>query len=273
MEILYEHHVAIKKDRLCPFKLGTAKATLPAPSNWHENIEILLVTGGSGFMQYGRNVLPLACTDISVVNSGVLHRPIGDGDFDYRFLIIDEHFCRENGLDVTAVSFRKHFRDEATQALFLRAAEAAKAYEKKPCPLFGARFRLSVLTLLVDLFERHAVPIAANDLPDTSSEHYVKKAMKYINEHYTEQIRLDTLASLCDISKCHLAREFKKITGQTVLAYIHTLRCKRAELLISEGKSVTEAAFDAGFESLSYFSRTYKKIMGGSPSKQGRPRK
>jgi AraC-like DNA-binding protein len=36
---------------------------------------------------------------------------------------------------------------------------------------------------------------------------------------------------------------------------------------MAEGMSVTEAAFECGFESLSYFSRTYKKIMGVSPSK------
>ncbi len=268
MEILYEHHIAIKQDKLCPFKLGTAKTTLPAPSNWHENIEILLVMDGSGFMQYGRSVLPLACGDISVVNSGVLHRPFGDGDFDYRFLIIDERFCRENGLDVTAVRFREHFRDEATEVLFLRATEAAEAYEKAPSPISTARFRLSVLALLVDLFERHAAPTEAKDAPPSLSERYVKQLMEYVNEHYTERIGLDALASLLGISKCHLAREFKKITGQTVLAYINTLRCRRAELLISEGKSVTEAAIDAGFESLSYFSRTYKKLMGASPSKQ-----
>ena len=38
-------------------------------------------------------------------------------------------------------------------------------------------------------------------------------------------------------------------------------------MLLAEGKTVTEAAYESGFESLSYFSRRYKRIMGISPSK------
>lgn len=273
MEVLYEHHLSIKRDKLCPFKLGRAKATFPAPSNWHENIEILLVTGGEGSMQYGRHNFPLATGDICVVNSGMLHRPIGNSGFDYCFLIIDESFCRENGLEICSVHFSEHLRDEKTKALFEDAAQAAEEYKKCQAPLFIARLRFSVLSLLIDLFERHAAPLLEKGTQSAVSERYIKKVMKYVNDRYTEHISLDTLASLCGVSKCHLAREFKKTTGQTVFAYINTLRCKKADLLISEGKSVTAAALDAGFENLSYFSRTYKKIMGVSPSKQKKVQK
>ena len=76
-----------------------------------------------------------------------------------------------------------------------------------------------------------------------------------------------SIAAMCGITKYHLAREFKRITGQTVLTYLNALRCKKAQLLLSEGKTVTEAAFESGFESLSYFSRTYKRIMGAPPSR------
>lgn len=268
MKILYENHIVIKRDKLCPFKLGTADATLPAPINWHENIEILLVTGGEGAMQYGSRTVPLLLGDISVINSGVLHRPYSLGGLDYYYIIIDESFCRENGLDIAALHFSEHFRDELTKGLFLSAAKATKEYEKNASTLSSMRLRLAMLDLLTDLFERHAVESKTRNEVPSLSEQYVKRVMAYINEHYTERISLDALASLCGVSKCHLSREFKKIAGQTVFEYINVLRCKKAGALLFEGKTATEAAMESGFESLSYFSRTYKRFMGESPSKK-----
>ena len=81
-------------------------------------------------------------------------------------------------------------------------------------------------------------------------------------------LSLDTLASLCGVTKFHLMRQFKQYTGQTIFSYLNHLRCQNAELLIAEGNSITEAAYASGFESLSYFSRTYKKHMGTAPSKK-----
>ncbi len=268
MEILYEHHTAIKKDKLCPFKLGSSKNSLPAPANWHENIEIIWATGGEGAVQYGKDTLPFLVGDICVVNSGVLHRPYSTNGLSYYFMIIDERFCKENGLDITAVRFSRLFRDEKTEALYLTAAEAIAAYAKDPSPLLALRLRHCVLSLLIDLFERHTEEKEERMAPPSLSEQYVKKAMGYINEHFSEHITLEALAALCGVHKCHLSREFKRITGQTVFEYINALRCSKAENLLFEGKSATEAALESGFESLSYFSRTYKRFMGESPSKR-----
>ena len=267
MEIFYEHHTSIQRDKLCPFKLGTSGETLPAPCNWHENIEILLVTEGEGAMQYGKENFPLRAHDITVINSGVLHRPYTEQDISYYFIIIDESFCKENGIDTAHMHFCEHLRDEQTERLFLDAAEAIKRYGDERTPLCAARARLAVLALLIVLCDKHSVPQPRECAAPSLAEIYVKQAISFVNEAYTERITLDAIAELCGITKFHLAREFKRITGQTVLSYTNTLRCKKAELLISEGKSITEAALESGFESLSYFSRTYKSLMGISPSK------
>ena len=219
-------------------------------------------------MQYGKDTLPFSEGEICVVNSGVLHRPYSIDELSYYFMIIDERFCKENGLEIAAVRFSRLFRDEKTRALFLSAAETVKAYEKDSSPLSTARLRLAMLALLTDLYERHTESESLESAAASHSERYVKSAMQYINDHYTEKIGLDELAAHIGISKCHLSREFKRIAGQTVLEYVNVLRCRRADALLSEGKSVTEAAIDSGFENLSYFSRTYKRFIGVSPSKR-----
>ena len=129
----------------------------------------------------------------------------------------------------------------------------------------AAKRRAAVLALLLSLYERHATAAVGDSATSKVAEEYVKRVLRHMNDRSNEKMTLESLASVCGITKFHLAREFKRYTGQTVLSYLNTLRCERAALLIAEGKSVTEAALSTGFESLSYFSRTYKRIFGTSP--------
>ena len=123
-----------------------------------------------------------------------------------------------------------------------------------------------MLNLLIHLISLHSHPFLSTQQKPSASDAYTKKTLEYLNEHYSQPIALDALADLCGITKCHLSREFKRATGLTVLTYVNILRCKKAEMLLSEGKTVTETAIECGFDSLAYFSKTYKKITGSSPS-------
>ena len=267
MTSYYEHHLTIKKNRLCPFKISSADTAFPVPCNWHNNIEIVLVTEGSGMLQYGKSVLSLAPRDIVIINSGTLHRPFSQSGMSYIFIIIDESFCKENGLDTSLLYFTEQLRDELTEKLIRNAFERKKDYFAYSDPLSAARLREAMLSLLIDICERHTRSTDQKTEQSTTSEEYVNKVLDHLNDCYSQPVSLDALAALCGITKYHLAREFKKYTGQTVFTYVNILRCKKAEMMISEGKTVTEAALESGFESPSYFSRTYKKLRGAPPSK------
>ena len=80
---------------------------------------------------------------------------------------------------------------------------------------------------------------------------------------------LEDLANEAGFSKYHFARLFKEMTGQTVLNYVNFLRCNHARSLLASGKyNVGESAIQSGFSNLSYFSRTYRRMMGELPSVQ-----
>lgn len=260
----YENHVSIRKNKLCPFKLAKAENSLSTRCNWHKNIEILLVVSGEGRIQYATEQYSLDVGDMIVINSGALHRPYSEKGVGYYYLIIDESFCLENGLDLTRLDFEKKVRDPKTEALFFEVVRCMGETEE---PLASAQKRSSVLSLLIDLCGRHASPILSDEIKTAPSEEYVKFVLNYINENFAQPIRLETLAEHCGITKFHLSREFKRYTGQTIFAYVNILRCKNAELCLAEGMSVTQAAHESGFESLPYFSRTYRKLMGVCPSR------
>lgn len=266
MDTRYEHHSGIRKDRLCPFYLNTVRESAGSPCNWHRNIEIVFITGGSGSIRYDSELIPLEMGDIVVIGRDVIHQLHGAPRISYDYLIIDELFAQENGLDTSAYFFTRRFNDKYTRDLFSRVASLYGERQKAPAPTTTAKLRRAVLELLIDLIDNHASSRSRGHLPSTSCDEYIKRVLEHLNSNFTSHITLDSLAALAGVSKYHLTREFKRYTGNTIMTYINILRCKRAEVAISEGMTVTEAAIDAGFESLSYFSRTYKRYMGASPS-------
>lgn len=268
MAVKYEDHLQIKTNKLVPFGVHYNCSSYNEISNWHSNIEVIVVLRGCGKVQYGADTIEVYAGDVIVFNTSVLHRVHKSDDILYHCVIIDEDFCEENGIYTSKLTFDKIFRDTNTEALCINAAESCKSYEASKTSLSAAKARMSVLALLIDLSEKH-LKLSENKASNAknTSEKYVKQVIAYLTKNHTESVTLDSLAEMCGINKCHLAREFKRYTGQTVLTYTTILRCKHAEQCISSGMTVTEAAFESGFESISYFSRTYKRLNGQSPSK------
>ena len=90
--------------------------------------------------------------------------------------------------------------------------------------------------------------------------------MAYINEHYAQPLTLDEIADAFFISKSYLSHEFVRYTNTSVYEYIQFRRICGAKLLIASGVSLTDAAFQSGFNSYSSFLRTFRKTAGISPT-------
>lgn len=101
----------------------------------------------------------------------------------------------------------------------------------------------------------------ANKTPDQ-----VAKAIQLIKDHPKEKISDDHLRTQ-QISPDIVRRWFKKNYGITFHAFQRMYRINNAYKELKDGKTTTETAFDLGYESLSGFGYTYKKLLGQSPSK------
>ena len=111
------------------------------------------------------------------------------------------------------------------------------------------------------------------DIDVTFRERGVEAAEKqladYIRASFDKDFSLEDVAAFVGVNKCYLSREFHKYTGYTFVAYVNRTRCKMAQrLLLDGGLSIREVGERCGFESPSYFSRTYKKLMGKTPSSE-----
>ena len=111
-----------------------------------------------------------------------------------------------------------------------------------------------------------ATPIGVPRKGDKSK--YVLDAMDYISKHYNEpDISVGTVAQSLNISEGYLSHTFKKETDYTLLNYLTRYRIHKAMELLKDCRvKVYEVAEQVGYRDIAYFSATFKKYTGISPS-------
>jgi AraC-like DNA-binding protein/ligand-binding sensor protein len=126
----------------------------------------------------------------------------------------------------------------------------------------------SILRLLT-IFAQHLAALS-NQLmvqKDTAEPPVITKARVFIDQHQEEDLTLTQVARAVNTSAFYFCKMFKKTTGMTFTDYLARVRVEKVRnLLLNPHKRVSEAAFEAGFQSLSQFNRVFRKIAGESPS-------
>lgn len=97
----------------------------------------------------------------------------------------------------------------------------------------------------------------------------VFEILHYINEHLEEELRRDDLAEYVHLNPDYIARIFKREIGITIKEYITNRKMREAQsLLRTTALPVSFIAAKLGYSNFSYFSQTYKKVMGMSPQEE-----
>jgi AraC-like DNA-binding protein len=93
------------------------------------------------------------------------------------------------------------------------------------------------------------------------------KARKLIRDHSDGELSLTEVARSVNLSANYLSEKFKEVTGINFVRYVGQTRTAKArDLLRNSNLRISEIAFAVGFQSLSQFNRTFKKLSGGPPS-------
>jgi YesN/AraC family two-component response regulator len=154
----------------------------------------------------------------------------------------------------------------------------ARDYLKKP-------FSTSELSTKIDFYLalRHAdkqrrknilpgseTPAQPGKPPSTvtlSQYHKIQQAVRFINDNYRTDIRLDAVAAEADMSLSHFSRIFRKVMGLSYQEYLSNRRITKAKnLLRTSPRSVTDIAVSLGFADPTGFGRIFKKLTGQTPS-------
>ena len=89
--------------------------------------------------------------------------------------------------------------------------------------------------------------------------------LRYIGEHFKEDITLGSISAEFGYSPQYFSRIFHKYMKVNLTEYINIARVNYAKKLLGQDKNVTEIAFESGFNSMPSFYRAYKKVFGVLP--------
>jgi AraC-like DNA-binding protein len=125
---------------------------------------------------------------------------------------------------------------------------------------------LSIFQILATANERtllHDKPF--ENLYNNKEQVRLKVVYKFIEENYQRAVSIDEISHLTHLSKAAFCRYFKKMTRLTFTEFLNQYRIEQAKRLLKTDKNITETCYQCGFESLSYFNRIFKKVVGENP--------
>ena len=138
---------------------------------------------------------------------------------------------------------------------------------------FGSRvvspLEYHAIVRLLEIFAEH-LSLIANQIAlhqSNGGSPIVRRAKDYIADHQSETIKLHQIARALNVSTFHFCRKFKLETGVTFVDYLNRIRIERAKILLHNSNlRVTEVAYEVGFQSLTHFNRTFRKLVCSSPT-------
>ncbi|TAF95987.1 MAG: response regulator [Cytophagia bacterium] len=150
----------------------------------------------------------------------------------------------------------------------------ADDYLSKPFNKQELQIRVSNLInqrqVLRDKFARQAVVVVekTEEKIQTIDELFIQKAQKVINRHLAEStFDVEKFAGEMSLSSVQLRRKLKAITGQTITEFVRNYRLEIAAAMLKKGEgTVSEIAYQVGFDSMPYFSKVFQDKYGKTAS-------
>ena len=97
------------------------------------------------------------------------------------------------------------------------------------------------------------------------NDEYAADVKKYIDNHFCEDISLQSVADAVALSPVYLSRFFKKNMGENFSDYILRLRMEKASEMLAEGKKAADVSDACGFSNPGYFARVFKNYYDCTP--------
>jgi AraC-like DNA-binding protein len=242
--------------------------------HFHPEFELVYIEGANSTRHVGEHISRFEGSDLVFIGSYIPHL-----NFDY-------------GVKTDYQKIVVHIRPDFLQNALFTTPELktiAQLFEKSSYGIaFGAETKLKIgkrlktlhllayfeqfleilsifqiLAEAIDAEYLHSQPV--ENQPNKKEQARLKRIYRFIDENYQRKIDLNEIANLSNLSEAAFCRYFKKMTRLTFTEFLNHYRINQAKRLLLLDKNVSETCFECGFENLSYFNRTFKKVIGQNP--------
>ena len=242
--------------------------------HFHPEYEITFIEAPNGTRHVGEHIGQFEGSDMVFIGSNIPHLNFDYGiktDYEKIVLQIKEDFLKNDFINSPELS--------AIHSLFEKSRHAV-CFHGETKKNIGRRLKklhilphfeqfmeiLSIFQVLATTEEQtllHQKPF--ENLYNRKEQMRIKELYKFIEDNYQRSITITEAAQLTNLTNAAFCRYFKKMTRLTFTEFLNQYRIDQAKKLLFIDKNVTETCYECGFESLSYFNRIFKKIVGENP--------
>ena len=244
-------------------------------SHWHSEIELIRILEGTlNVKLYNREYIAQK-GDFFVVNSETVHGayPVDDCVYECIVLHMEMLSVQDSGCryfidsvlnqEISITEYNPKSDNPLNKAI-------NNVFELMNSPSSGYKFK--VIGALYELFgiivDCHHYSSSGAVIPKDKNIPKLKSVLTFIRGNYSKQISLNDMANCVGMSPKYFCSFFRNMTRKSPVEYLTSYRIERASRkLMNSDSSITDIAYECGFNDLSYFIKTFKSLKGVTPSK------
>ena len=228
--------------------------------HFHQNYSIGLILNGSHKLDLNREKFLVRNSEIKIINPYEAHFATEDSSWEYiNFMpdqtVVDMVFHEIYHKDTNEnIHFKNKISDYKATKYF------TKLYKAEQNSLEHQENLRIFISYLINNYSQ-------KKFADLKIDYSITKSIEYIHDCFYDNISLDTIANISNLSKYHFIRLFKQKTTFTPHQYILNLKIEYALKLIQKDMPLAIVAQTCGFSDQSHFIRAFKERFGFTPSK------
>ncbi len=243
--------------------------------HYHPEYELVYVEATTGIRHVGQNISSFMGSDLVLIGSNIPHLNFDYGiETAYRQIVVQlkENFLGDAINQTPELATIQRLFDKAYMGLsFFGVTKEIAVKKLKDIQSLG---HFEQLLSLLEVFQLLATSTEVTELneQDTSVKLFLNDKIrmgavyKYIHANYNKTTDVNAVAASVHLSTAAFCRYFKKQTKMTFTEFVNQYKITQAKTMLLQEKSISEVCYESGFESLSYFNKLFKKIVGENPS-------
>lgn len=240
-------------------------------TNWksvihsHHFSELFYVVSGEGKFMIENETFLVKEDDLIIINPNVSHTELGDGIHNLEYIVLgieDLQFSLAESTIQYTYSIH-NFKECKEEILFYLIKLLSEIKDKEEN--YEAICNNLLECLVLFMIRKTKDSLTFKPVKKTIRE--CRFIEQYMEEHFSEDITLQTLSELTYMNKYYLVHAFKEYKGMSPISFLIGRRLQEAKYLLETSNySIAKIALAVGFSSQSYFAQVFRKEVGISPN-------
>lgn len=247
-------NIEIKK---CNNSIHSSKA------HFHNEVSIGLIEKGNSKTEIGGNTYELAEKTFLIIPPSISHKcnPNDYENWNFRMLYIDTEWFK-SGFDIQSEKIKFDYM-KINEKMVVDIIKLIDDIENENVTIENES---KLLTYISPLIKNDNIDLE-NNISENLNLKRISHLKEYLNENYLNNIKLDDLSKIINVSKYYLIRKFNDCYGLSPHQYITNLRINHAKKLLKSEQDFANIAIESGFYDQSHFIKCFKEYTGVTPMK------